>query len=368
MNERNATMYRQGTLFRLAAVVLLTGLAACDQMPTSPTVPAGKLLLPTTEIVPAASVVGATDEVSSENASQDLATTAALPAAPASAAAVVISITETRATWVDVSGNETDFEVQHALKNADGTWNNWLTPGSVVARNGTGQTFQNLLAERTYRFRIRACNDQGCSAWTVSTESRPTPAAPVNVNARPRSDTRAQLTWESTSSGPSFQVQRALQNGDGTWNNWGVVIPTTPTGKEFLDSLLISGRTYQYRVRACFTACSAWSLSPLVPMPTFPAAPTNATATALSATQLRAKWTDKSLNETYFEVQYNLRNGDGTWNIWLPASQALSPANATQLDKTGVQPARIHAFRIRSCNVAGCSAWAVTLPVATPAS
>ena len=80
-----------------------------------------------------------------------------------------------------------------------------------------------------------------------------------------------------------------------------------------------------------------------------PTAPANLTGVATSATSVRLTWSDRSDNETGFEVQY--RPAGGRWQT----AESL-PANATSADVTGLDAGGRYDFRVRSYNAAGRSA------------
>ncbi len=90
------------------------------------------------------------------------------PAGPPPAAPSNISTTNNRdrtatVRWSDNSDNETGFEIERQKQNRNGTWNSTtlLTVGanttSLVDNSGTG----------TFRYRVRARNAAGDSAWTA---------------------------------------------------------------------------------------------------------------------------------------------------------------------------------------------------------
>ncbi len=80
-----------------------------------------------------------------------------------------------------------------------------------------------------------------------------------------------------------------------------------------------------------------------------PTAPGNLTGRETGPTSARLSWTDRSDDETGFEVQ--LRQAGGGWR-----TAATLPANATSADVTGLVPGGRYDFRVRSFNSAGRSA------------
>lgn len=100
---------------------------------------------------------------------------------------------------------------------------------------------------------------------------------------------------------------------------------------------------------------SAQIFTPLV----VPAAPTNLSATVASSSRVNLAWSDRSWNETGFEVWIN----DGSWRLLRTVA-----ANATGDAITGLQPSRSYSFRVRAQNATGPSGYSNTVSATTPAA
>jgi probable HAF family extracellular repeat protein len=83
------------------------------------------------------------------------------PAAPSRLAARVRSVSEVRLTWVDNAGDEVRFQIQRAV----GTKGQFALLASVGA-DATRYTDRTVRAHTTYRYRVRAENGAGVSAWS----------------------------------------------------------------------------------------------------------------------------------------------------------------------------------------------------------
>jgi hypothetical protein len=93
---------------------------------------------------------------------------------------------------------------------------------------------------------------------------------------------------------------------------------------------------------------------------TAPAAPSNLTAAAASASQINLGWADNSDNESGFQVE---RSTDGaTWTLI-----ATAGANATSYSATGLAAATTYQFRVRATNSAGNSPYSATAAATTQA-
>jgi len=66
--------------------------------------------------------------------------------------------------WNDNSSDETFFQVQRAKQPKKGK----LTYGTVARPPADTKSLSLKLSKGVYYFRVRACNDAGCSAYTAS--------------------------------------------------------------------------------------------------------------------------------------------------------------------------------------------------------
>jgi hypothetical protein len=94
-----------------------------------------------------------------------------------------------------------------------------------------------------------------------------------------------------------------------------------------------------------------------------PDAPSNLVGTAVSGTQINLAWNDNSNNEETFRVQRRTNDGSG-YGAW-ETIVVLGP-NAVAYNDTGLTSGSTYRYRVRSCNPAGCSAWATSPAVTTP--
>jgi predicted phage tail protein len=190
------------------------------------------------------------------------------PAAPPAASATPLAANTIRVQWTDGSSNETSFALERAPVSATGVVGAFgpvatLAPNQVLFNNGG-------VAAGTYRYRVRACNAAGCSAWaaTANVVLPPAPAAPASLVATALSATSIRLTWADGPVESSYQVYRSLRSLSGTWSAYASVA-TPPANTVIYDNTgLLSGRAYRYQVRACnVSGCSAWSTSAIVTTP-----------------------------------------------------------------------------------------------------
>jgi hypothetical protein len=100
--------------------------------------------------------------------------------------------------------------------------------------------------------------------------------------------------------------------------------------------------------------------TPVGPEPSGPAAPTNLSARAVSATQIALAWRDNAGNETGYRVE---RKAGGSFREVL----AL-PAGATAATVSGLQAGTSYTFRVRAAGPGGLSSPSNTASASTPAA
>jgi hypothetical protein len=129
------------------------------------------------------------------------------------------------------------------------------------------------------------------------------------------------------------------------------------------DTGLTAGTTYVYRVRAydgTTATDSAYSnaatATTSAPPQTIPAAPSNLTASAVSATTIRLSWVDNSINEAGFAIERASYNPKGKLGSW--SQIATVGAGVTSFDNTNLNKSSSYDYRIRAYKSAGYSAYA----------
>lgn len=282
------------------------------------------------------------------------------PAEPSGLSALADGSSSVILNWTDESDDETRFEV-HRKVGTEGSWDQIGAPDP----DAVSFTDVGLTPNTTYGYRVRACNDAGCSAYTdeaaATTEDVP-PNAPTSLGATATGPYGVELTWTDGSDNEArFEVERKVEGGE----EWATIGTSEADAGTFSDSGLESNTSYLYRVRACNeVGCSAYSgeagaTTDEVP----PEAPSALSAAATGSTTVALTWTDGSDNETRFEVE---RKGGGATG-WNPIG--TPEAGTTSYGDEGLTPNTTYAYRVRACNQIGCSAYsneATTLTEAVP--
>lgn len=176
----------------------------------------------------------------------------AVPDAPTSAAVSRNSDTSQTITWTRNASSDKPVYTQY-VERWDNVSNNWYVKNTLTTdytSNGSHSwTDTTTVANRQYRYRIRAYNYAGYSAYDYTNYIHTTPATPTNVDAV-RIGSTVKITWDDNSYQEDlFRIQsRESTDGGETWGSWGDV-DTVGTGvEEYTD---LSPYSYgQYRVQA----------------------------------------------------------------------------------------------------------------------
>lgn len=170
-----------------------------------------------------------------------------VPAAPKTLTAVLGSGNQVNLSWSDQSSNETGFKIERCTGRTCANFSQIAT----VSENVTGWTDTTAASGSTYRYRVRAYNTAGNSAYsnTVSiTVTASLPAAPSNLTATAQSTTQIKLAWtDNASNETQFKIERCQGS---TCSNFVQIKTVSANTTTNTDSNLRSKTTYRYRVRA----------------------------------------------------------------------------------------------------------------------
>jgi hypothetical protein len=175
------------------------------------------------------------------------------PSAPTDVAATALSPTDIRVTWEDGIGVVEEVRVERQVEGGS-----WTQVGVRPGGAGLLEDSQALPAT-LHAYRLRACNDGGCSATTppvqVTTPQAP-PAAPTALTATGVGGDRVDLAWQAPASAvEDFRLQRRV--GGGSWGDLATVGPGVTT---YEDTDVTEGQVHGYRVQACNEAgCSPFT-------------------------------------------------------------------------------------------------------------
>ena len=247
------------------------------------------------------------------------------------------------------SGLVQRIQLQHSINNAA-----WSDP---VNYNGK-QTSLNLMrpayttggALANYRFRVAACNDSGCSAYSTPSNSiriNP-PGTPASFSASNTShssvddDGSFDLNWSpiTTVSGVVYDVEESTDGG----NSWTRLISGSSNSSYSPDSK--AQGDYRYQVRACLAGigCGDWT-HPIAIKVAY--TPGNVGSLNLPATDTdgtyNLSWSAPSGTVTHYQVEQN--------------GSIIEPNPTTTNRAFSAQGDNIYSYRVRACNDVVCSSY-----------
>ncbi len=300
-----------------------------------------------------------------------LAGTVSAPPAPASPAANAVTSSQINLSWTNSASNITDVFVERK-QGAGGTF-------AQIARLAAAATVYadtTVVAGTTYYYRVRVLTLDAYSAYSAEASATPSaalaaPAVPGAPTATVISNSRIDLVWADNSTNEmTFKVQSSTNAG----SSW-VDLATVTAGTTSLSATgLLPNQAYVFRVRAqndfgnsAYSSVSA-SVSTL-PNPV-PTSPSSLFATATNDSSIALKWTDNSVNETGFLIEYKMGSG-GTWSTLTTKTSTTSSATGGLITHTvtGLSSDTTYYFRVSAvnanagggtsapCDVAGDTTW-----------
>jgi hypothetical protein len=219
--------------------------------------------------------------------------------------------------------------------------------GIAVAQDGSavlaGITFSNDFPRRNAFQDARAGDADGFITRIGALEAL---GAPSDLTATALSSSSIELAWvDNSGEETGFEIERR-SGGEGFER-----IATVDAGvTRYVDTGLETQTRYTYHVRAIHaTGQSDYSNeAEAVTRENLPGAPTNLTATAVSASAIDLTWNDNSAGEEHFEVER--RTSGGSFE-----RIAQTAANATSYKDTGLVANTTYVYRVRATSAAGAS-------------
>ena len=273
--------------------------------------------------------------------------------------------------------NEQGFKVERKTS-ISGTYKQIATcPANSSKYTDTGVALGN-----TYYYRVCAYNSIGDSAYSSELQvavsgktSTPgnVPTAPSILTFKMVSPTSLELNWQDNSSNEQgFKVER--KTGSGSY----VQIDTAPMDwTKHTDTTLALGQTYTFRVCAyngsgdsgysnevtvTTTAAGGTTTPPggattppggATPLTGAAAAPTGLRVNAVFPQEVELQWTDHSNNEDLFDIERKTTGGSFT------IIDSTGP-NEIQFVDIGLTTGATYYYRVKACNLSGCSVYSNT--------
>ncbi len=213
-----------------------------------------------------------------------------------------------------------------------------------------------VVAGTTYRYKVAASNAGGTGPLSGAVVVAPTPAptvAPTGLTGT-LADGKITLTWSAVAGATGYRVFRTTTD---VFPTTPLASPTTPT---FLDTTVVAGTTYRYKVAAA-NAGGTGPMSDAVivaPTPAPASAPANLVAT-FAAGKITLTWTAVP-GVTGYRVFKSLNDTFGTTPLGSTAAVTYTDPNAVTLGTT-------YFYRVAAYNATGNGPMSTSVNI-TPAT
>ncbi|GCC50324.1 hypothetical protein SanaruYs_05390 [Chryseotalea sanaruensis] len=281
----------------------------------------------------------------------EIITLEAIPTAPTSTQALLISDNSIQLSWTYTTPTYEDgFIVQRALLQTLGETpeENSFINIATLPIDQRGYLDETVEPINYYQYRIMAFSSGGNSlpTFTETILSKMLPIAPAQLSLSRPSDYSLLLEWTDNADNENgFTVQQLNASGEF------VSIATIEANSVSYTIQEISPlENHTFRIGAFNEAGVVYGgVQTIAPIPA-PDAPTQVTATRDSLTRISLQWTDQSSNEKGFIIQtYDFAND-------LFVSIDTVAAGVTNFLHADLMETRIYRYRILSYNVAGSNA------------
>jgi len=223
------------------------------------------------------------------------------PNPPTGLAATSNSLTQINLSWNPPASNAgppvTGYKIQFSIDSGNFTDLVSNSASTFTSYSHTG------VSSHTYTYKVFAINSVGTSnssniVSAVPTQVSSAPYSPTGLSATAASATSINLSWITPSSdggSPIIGYEIEAKIGSGTYNV--LVANTGSSSTSYLNTGLIAGSTYTYRVSAINSIGTSNPSNEAYAIPTETLIPTGVTAIAVSPTEIDLSWVAPS--QTY---------------------------------------------------------------------
>lgn len=242
----------------------------------------------------------------------------AAPAAPSNIVASRVSDSQGRVTWSrNATAGRPYSSIDIQREDENGGW-----PSSAKLSGSATSHVSSISTNHYYRWRARARNNAGVSAWVTSDGIRTSPAAPSNFKAAAQSGGASiRLTWtiNKAYAAGGEEIERQVNGG-----SWVHLVDINDTGV-YVDNAPGAG-TNRYRIRESVESqgqqlYSSWTLSNIVSTIVPPNAPTNLSPNAGyfdASKPIPVSWQHNPGGDGAEQTGWEIRFNDGSGNVWFP--------------------------------------------------
>ncbi|GAM10729.1 protein sidekick-2 [Geobacter sp. OR-1] len=224
------------------------------------------------------------------------------PLPPASlSAARGTNETRMNLSWTDSTSDETGYKVERC---EGAGCSDFSQIGSNLAANSASYIDTALKGNTSYSYRVSAFKT-ATNGWSVSSvvTATTTLIAPASLAAAAPNSAQVNLTWaDNSGSETGFKIERCT--GAGCTFSGPEIATATANAISYSDTTVVSGTTYQYRIRATNSTVpwdSDYSGTAVVTTPS--QGNPSALAATFTGTRVTVTWTRNTVDETGFYIQ-----------------------------------------------------------------
>lgn len=288
--------------------------------------------------------------------------------APSNVTATATAVNSVTVGWTDVSNNETLFRVQRATVTG-GVVGAFAQVGTVAsnAANSTNAnravtfTDATAAANNVYVYQVQAETAQNVSGYVQSAQVSTAISPLTGLNVVAATTTTALLTWVDGALETGYEVARSTNGG----TTFTVLGTTAANAISYTATGMRTGTAYVFRVTPVSViggvtvrgtpVITNFTMS--APLPA--TAPTNVTASAITASTVTINWVDASTTETSFIVEgcvgiCTATTPAASWATYgtVASAAANRPTTGTALSlrDTGLRTKTTYSYRVVPMN------------------
>lgn len=259
------------------------------------------------------------------------------PATPVNTKSVTTGYNAVNTNWNAVVG-ASGYELYRA-NSSTGTYS--------LVKATTSLNFVNtgLVAGTTYYYKVRAYVLSGTtkvySGYSPIVSAKPVPVAPTGVKTVSTGYNALRTNWNAVAGASGYELYRASSTS-GTYS-----LVKATTSLNFVNTGLITGKTYYYKVKAyrlVGTTKVYGGYSPIAGVRTVPAAPTRVKSTSIGHNRIRTSWNAITGASGY--ALYRASSGNGKYSL-IKATTSLSFVNK------GLIRGKTYYFKVRAYRLVG---------------
>lgn len=247
----------------------------------------------------------------------------------------------------------------------------------VAGTTSYSYTDMNLAAGTRYYYILRAKNSQGNGPWsafvTADTKAGAMPDAPV-LMATPAGTDSIRLTWTIPNDNGVDITGYEIEFWDvtPTPDAWADEVTLTNADQTLhIDTMLMAGTTYYYRIRATASTPSDWSTqATATTVAAAPGRPQNVMAAADGQNAIDLSWDAPASDGGNAIIHYQIEVWDSTSRSWTRVS--VISATSTTFKHRGLSAGTRYVYRVRAVNRAptnnGLGLWSTVTSGTTAAA